>query len=154
MVTHNRGWCGPKHLLLLRMFHLLGLRVRFVTIPFRWQDQPVRYPPVLRETILSLPPSTHLCCSVNIDGTWRILDATWDIPLKNAGFPVNEEWDGFSNTLPAVVERDHDGTSRDEPGSRSATGDSRFSFTDSLNTWLEELRKPGYSPVIPAEQGR
>jgi hypothetical protein len=30
------------------------------------------------------------------------VDATWDRPLKRAGFPVNEHWDGRSDTKCAV----------------------------------------------------
>jgi adenylate kinase family enzyme len=30
------------------------------------------------------------------------VDATWDSPLSNAGFPVNDHWDGYSETRCAV----------------------------------------------------
>lgn len=32
-----------------------------------------------------------------------MVDATWDLPLEKAGFPVNLHWDGISDTLPAVT---------------------------------------------------
>ena len=31
-----------------------------------------------------------------------LVDATWDLPLKCAGFPVNEFWDARADTLCAV----------------------------------------------------
>jgi hypothetical protein len=30
------------------------------------------------------------------------VDATWDSPLKKAGFPVNDHWDGYSEMKRAV----------------------------------------------------
>ena len=86
MIDENRGWCGPKHLLLSWMFERLGIRITLVSIPFRWQDQPVQYPDSIRSMFTSLPDTSHLCCQAYLDGSWKILDATWDPPLRRAGF--------------------------------------------------------------------
>jgi hypothetical protein len=40
---------------------------------------------------------------VQIGCRWVLVDATWDSPLKKAGFPVNEHWDGISDTMCAVL---------------------------------------------------
>lgn len=139
MVTENRGWCGPKHQLLIWMFGRLGVRIQPYYIPFRWQDQSVRYPATLRTIVSFLPDSTHLCCKAYLDHTWQILDATWDPPLLRAGFPVNDPWDGVSGTIPAV--------SGIEPGERErkvpflrGSGENRAEFVPLLNRWMEEVR--------------
>ena len=43
-----------------------------------------------------------MACRVRINHRWVLVDATWDRRLKRAGFPVNEHWDGQSDTLCAV----------------------------------------------------
>jgi hypothetical protein len=139
MVTENRGWCGPKHQLLAWMFERVGITIRFIQIPFRWQDQKVKYPDQLKDLLPFLPSTTHLCCTALLDKSWRLLDATWDPPLRKAGFPINNPWDGISGTIPAVI--------RFDPGApepitlpRNTRPGSRTGFVDLLNTWLEEVR--------------
>jgi hypothetical protein len=44
----------------------------------------------------------HLCLKIQIDKKWILVDATWDPPLKKVGFPVNENWNGLSDTKLAV----------------------------------------------------
>ncbi len=102
ILESGRGSCGPKHYLMAEMYRRLGLEVAFATIPFVWNDPDIRYPPKLRELASGLPVSYHLACRVRIDSRWVLVDATWDRPLKRAGFPVNEFWDGRSDTLCAV----------------------------------------------------
>jgi hypothetical protein len=98
----GKGYCGPKHYLLAEMYQRLGLGVVFATFPFLWDDPDLRYPPDLRELATGLPVSHHLACRVRINNRWVLVDATWDRPLKPAGFPVNEHWDGRADTLCAV----------------------------------------------------
>lgn len=102
LLAHGRGSCGPKHHLLAVLFGRLGLEVVFVTFPFLWNDPDLRYPPALRQLAAAVPVSRHLACRVLIDTRWVLVDATWDLPLKRAGFPVNEDWDGRSDTICAV----------------------------------------------------
>jgi hypothetical protein len=49
-----------------------------------------------------MPMGYHLACKAYINEKWVLVDATWDLPLKRLGFPLNESWDGVSNTLNAV----------------------------------------------------
>ncbi|MDD1728196.1 MAG: hypothetical protein LUQ50_03890 [Methanospirillum sp.] len=139
MITENRGWCGPKHQLLFWMFERLGIRIRPVYIPFRWQDQPVRYPDSFRTYFSVLPPTNHLFCEVDLGGGWQVLDATWDPPLRHAGFPVNEPWNGISGTIPAVTRV----TQGEVSGSVQPSRDrpmKRIGFVSHLNRWLSEVR--------------
>jgi len=139
MITDNRGWCGPKHQLLAWMFQRLRIEIRFTQIPFRWQDQNVRYPENLTGLLPLLPSSTHLCCKALLNGTWQLIDATWDPPLKYVGFPVNDPWDGISETTPAVIRLEQN----TETGALSgyASYKERVKFVESLNDWLVEVRK-------------
>lgn len=139
MVTDNRGWCGPKHHLLAWMFHSLGIEIRYTYIPFRWQDQRVSYPQRLRELLPYIPTSTHLCCTALLNGTWQLLDTTWDPPLRKVGFFVNEPWDGMSETIPAVTGLKPN--IRDVPLSDPSSWEKRKEFVKVLNTWLEEIRE-------------
>jgi hypothetical protein len=98
----GRGYCGPKHYLLGEMYRRLGYEVVYATLPFVWNDPDLQYPRELRQLATGLPMSHHLACRVRINGSWVLVDATWDLPLKRGGFPVNEHWDGRADTLCAV----------------------------------------------------
>lgn len=138
MIEENKGWCGPKHRLLLWMFQRLGIQIKYLLVPFRWQDQMVSYPDSVRAHFPYLPDSRHLCCMINIKNSWQILDATWDYPLRMAGFLVNEPWDGMSETALAVK--------RSEDTDKVCSGGiprrlvRRGSFTTDLNEWMERIR--------------
>ncbi|MDD1724603.1 MAG: hypothetical protein LUQ07_05695 [Methanospirillum sp.] len=139
MVTEDRGWCGPKHQLLIWMFGRLGIRIQPHYIPFRWQDQQVRYPATLRAIVPFLPESTHLCCKAYLEQTWQLLDATWDPPLVRVGFPINDPWDGVSGTIPAVTVTDPDERRQNITPLRVSAGN-RAEFVPLLNRWMEEVR--------------
>ena len=98
----GKGYCGPKHYLLAEMCRRLGYEVVYATFPFLWNDPDLLYPQELRQLATSLPVAHHLACRVRINDHWVLVDATWDLPLKRAGFPVNEYWDGQADTLCAV----------------------------------------------------
>jgi hypothetical protein len=98
----GKGSCGPKHYLLAEMFRKLNLSVVYATIAFLWNDPDLRYPPSLRKQAAKLPVAYHLACRVQVGCRWILVDATWDPPLAKAGFPVNDHWDGYSETKCAV----------------------------------------------------
>jgi hypothetical protein len=98
----GKGSCGPKHYLLAEMYRKLGFDVVYATFSFLWDDPDLQYPPELRRLATGLPVSYHLACRVKITNRWVLVDATWDRLLKPAGFPVNEQWDGRSDTRCAV----------------------------------------------------
>ncbi|ADN35023.1 conserved hypothetical protein [Methanolacinia petrolearia DSM 11571] len=103
LLKEGRGDCTSKHFLLGILFERLGISVKYMSVPFLWDQQEFRYPDNLRELAESLPVSYHLACRALIGERWVLVDATWDIPLAAAGFPVNKEWDGLSDTLLGVV---------------------------------------------------
>ena len=102
LLVTGRGSCGPKHYLLSEMFRKLNISVFFTTVTFSWDDPDLHYPPVLRELAARLPVAHHLACSVQVGCRWILVDATWDSPLSKVGFPVNDHWDGYSETRCAV----------------------------------------------------
>jgi len=84
------------------MYQRLGFEVVYATFPFHWNDPDLRYPHELRQLADDLPVAHHLACRVRINDRWVLVDATLDRPLKRAGFPVNEHWNGRTDTLCAV----------------------------------------------------
>jgi hypothetical protein len=102
LLVAGKGSCGPKHYLLAEMYRKLNLSVVFATIAFSWNDPDLRYPAELRKQVVWLPAAYHLACRVQIGCRWILVDATWDRPLGRAGFPVNDHWDGYSETRCAV----------------------------------------------------
>ena len=100
MLEERRGFCVPKHYLLGMIYEKMDMKVRYFVYPFRWHD--LHLPHGLKERSAALPVTFHLACKVLIGSKWVLVDATWDPPLGKAGFPVNLEWDGESDTINAV----------------------------------------------------
>lgn len=150
LIKTCRGACGPKHLLLALMFEKLKLAVKYVTYSFCWDDPTVNYPSDLRALVKKMPLTGHLACKAKIDNKWVLVDATWDMPLKKAGFPVNEVWDGISDTrcaVTAIKETVHESLEerlKYDAAMRSAfTDEEKAAYNElilRLNTWLEKIR--------------
>lgn len=89
--------CSGKHKILKDLFTKQGFEVRYRVCSFLWSslDLPREASNVPHDDL-----SSHVWLEVLIDGEWIIVDATWDIGIKNI-FHVNE-WDGKSNTETAV----------------------------------------------------
>jgi hypothetical protein len=83
------------------------MSVVYATIAFSWNDPDICYPPSLRKLVEKLPVAYHLACRVQVGCRWILVDATWDLPLAKAGFPVNDHWDGYSETRCAVKPLKH-----------------------------------------------
>jgi transglutaminase-like putative cysteine protease len=149
-IKAGRGSCIPKHFLLGAMFELLDTPVQFVTYTFYWDDPDIAFPRDLRELAKRAPLEYHLAIKAHIDRRWVLVDATWDLPLKKAGYPVNESWDGISDTINAVkplqeivhasaVERD-DYTSRIKGAFTEEETAAMEAFFAALNSWCRQLR--------------
>jgi hypothetical protein len=147
----NKGSCQPKHFLLANFFDRLNIPVKYVSFPFKWQEQPLNFPDSFKEVLSGLPVSYHLACKAYIEYEWILVDATHDPALKTAGFPVTEGWDGFNDTKNAVVpieEIIHESLA--ERVNYELTQKSRYTeeekmlsgkFFEKLNSWLETIRK-------------
>ncbi len=142
ILSLGKGSCTPKHLLLGDMYQRLGMQVLYIVYPFRWDEVEIEYPPQLLSLARELPLSHHLACKVDIDGELILVDATLDPPLKKLGLPVNEEWDGVSNTMlpisPCGEEQIYHPA---EVSLMQAQQDERsLAFYSELNRWLEVVR--------------
>ncbi|MEX0877562.1 MAG: hypothetical protein WDZ40_01705 [Candidatus Spechtbacterales bacterium] len=96
-LRENDVCCSGKCKLLKDLFEKQGLEVRYRVCTFLWSS--INLP----KEVSSVPHddnSTHVWLEVLINDEWIIVDATWDSSLINI-FHVNE-WDGKSNTQPAV----------------------------------------------------
>ncbi len=103
LLSIGRGSCTPKHTLLGQMLGMLGIPVRYASFRFCWHDAPIPFPIELRRQAGSLPIVYQMAIRAFLNGRWTLLDATWDSPLQEAGFPVNNRWDGISDCLLAIV---------------------------------------------------
>jgi hypothetical protein len=145
ILKFGRGSCTPKHFLLGNMFQRLGLLVLYAVYPFRWGDRAEvldDYPQQVRELSRDLPMSHHLACKVEIDGRLVLVDATLDLPLANAELPVNQKWDGFSDTLlPMTPCGEEEVFHPSEAHLMHARYDEKsLAFYDELNACLEMVR--------------
>ena len=151
LLKRMKGSCSPKHFLLGRMFEMLRIPTQYVTYPFSWNVTSVAYPPELRKLAIVVPVDYHLACKARIENRWVVVDATWDRPLARVGFPINESWDGVSDTKLAVESLDeivHESVQERvnfvQARKASWTADNnarREHFVDALNKWLEDLRR-------------
>jgi len=143
ILTLGRGSCTPKHLLLCAMYQKLGLTVLFVAYPFRWDDVEIDYPRRLQELAQAMPTSHHLACKVELDSDLVVVDATLDPPLKRLGLPINEQWDGTSDTVfpvpPCGQEQIYHPS--EAYGLRPRLDDASLAFYEELNRWLEKVRQ-------------
>jgi hypothetical protein len=146
-----KGSCTPKHFLLGRMFEMLRIPIKYVTYPFSWNAKTVAYPLELRKLAEVVPIEYHLACKVRIVNTRVLVDATWDLPLARVGFPVNESWDGASETKLAVEPLDeivHENAQermnfvQTRKSSWNADDNLRMDhFITALNSWLQDVRR-------------
>lgn len=153
MLFRNKGFCVPKHHLLGMMYQRIGVAVRYCTYSFRWSELGADYPAELKEQADKIPVTYHLACKAFIEDRWVLVDATWDLPLKKAGFPVNESWDGKSDLINAVKPleesvhgdvREREKAFREKLLSYSLPEKLELSrFSEGLNSWLEDLRVRG-----------
>jgi len=140
----DKGSCTPKHLLLGDMYQRLGMQVLYVVYPFRWDEVEIDYPPQLMSLARELPLSHHLACKVDINGELILVDATLDPALKRLGLPVNEEWDGISNTLLAINPCGEEQIYHPAEASllQAQHDEKSLAFYSELNRWLEVVRGP------------
>lgn len=145
------GSCQPKHWLLAEFFKKLGIEFKYATYPFYWhQGKRIRYPLEIRDLMKDLPVMNHLALKAKLDGKWVLVDATYDPPLKKAGFPINFDWDGSGPTVNAVHPLEeilHDTPAERvayDFGARSlyteAEKAAAAEFVPKINAWFQSLR--------------
>ena len=89
--------CSGKHEKLYNLLTKNGYKVRYRVCVFLWKSLDI---PSDLEKIPHGEDCTHTYLEMELDGKWIVLDATWDIGLKDL-FHVNF-WDGKTDTKIAV----------------------------------------------------
>lgn len=150
MLKLNKGSCVPKHFLLGLLFTRMSIPVKYANYLFDWDDKKIKYTPSLRLLTREMPITAHLACKAYIGKRWILVDATWDIPLKKYGFPVNEKWDGVSdckNAVTSIEEIIHDTVDEmvrySDERRKSYTEKEKATyekFTIRFNDWLAAIR--------------
>lgn len=148
VLKRGRGSCSGKHYLLGELFRRQGLPVRYMICTHRFNESPLPFPDEMqalleKNEIVDL----HDYLQVSVDGQWVDIDATWELALRDYGFPVNDEWDGRSSMVLTVnpdeqVEVEGDPEKAKEemlakltPRQRSL----RKQFLEALGRWVEEI---------------
>lgn len=97
----DRGDCRHKSAALLQLMRAWKIDARPVQVPFDWADLPI---PKSVLQPLAETRGLHDTVEVSVDGKMILVDATWDLVLGNAGFPVLANWNGVEPT-PAITPR-------------------------------------------------
>lgn len=138
--------CTGKAHILFKELKKGGYNVRYRLCTFKWSS--LNLPKELRDTLHN-DDSSHTYLEIEINGEWKIIDATWDKGLENL-FVVNE-WDGKSDTKIAVPfieclssEKSleyikHISTSEAIKSDLKVNGN----FYKAFNEWLDNYRRSG-----------
>jgi hypothetical protein len=143
----GQGDCRHKSVALRRLLQAWGEKARPVQVPFDWKDLPI---PARVLSPLSETRSFHDAIELEVDGTFVLVDATWDPALRQAGFPLQPAWDGRSPTLPVTPTA----TTVIRPGSYKTIAElyeryrigwpqreKTLAFNRAFNAWTDELRR-------------
>ena len=149
-IAQNFGGSEAKSILLGTLFEMLNIRIMYVTYSFRWENLRVDYPSSLRQYVRAIPVSFHTALKAEIDGEWMLVDPSYDLPLGKVAFRLNRSWNGFSEMMLGVVEREE--IVHTDPIERAKYAKLRHDhydeeqlaslteFYEKLNLWLETLR--------------
>jgi hypothetical protein len=130
------GDCRHKHFLLKKLLEKEGFEVKEMKVIFDWKDLP--FPKELLEILQAGTIWDHDSLEVRINKKWIKVDCTWNLELKQKGFPVTETWDGTSNTEQItkgkLVFHDKEGYTKD---SRiKIVKEEAYEFAEKLNKYL------------------
>ncbi|MEA3342940.1 MAG: hypothetical protein U9Q92_02140 [archaeon] len=101
---NNKGTCSGKHELLKELYQELGIRTKSFIAMHRFKDLNIDFPDKIKDVLnRSDIIDFHNFFKILVDNKWITIDITWDRPLKEWGFPVNENWDGISDMMLGIV---------------------------------------------------
>lgn len=141
LLKKNKGVCSEKHLFLAKELKKLKVSIKFILVKFNWRES------TIPKSIISKrknPIDWHLALKIKPNKKWIYLDATWDSKLRKTGLPVNEGWDGKSDTKLAVKAINIFEFPFSMYGFLKALSKKRKNketeFQKAFNKWLEERR--------------
>lgn len=144
----NAGSCSGKHYLLGELLRMQGLKVRNMICRHRFNESPLPFPDDMQAMLMKNEiVDLHDYLQVHIDDRWIEIDATWELGLREFGFPVTENWDGRQPMLLSVVVDEEfvvDGDparTKEEMLSKLVPRQRmlRKQFLESLSGWVQEL---------------
>ncbi|HIF7612273.1 TPA: Tat pathway signal sequence [Klebsiella pneumoniae] len=140
------GDCRHKAAAAERLLTDGGITAKRKLVRFDWADLPVP------ADILAILPQTqgfHDTVAFELQGKTYLFDATWDMALRGAGFPVMPSWDGNSDTWPVTSRMSTQQTVlMPQPGQDIYSTnqmnwpqrEKTMAFNQALNNWLEVIR--------------
>ncbi|EFE53636.1 Tat pathway signal sequence domain protein [Providencia rettgeri DSM 1131] len=140
------GDCRHKAAAVNMLLNLGGVISKKEIVRFDWADLPIP------NEILSILPQTqsfHDTVIFDLDGKHLLLDATWDIDLANAGFPIMPYWDGNSSTWPVTISNEVTPMILPRSGQDIYTAnqlkwpvkEKTIEFNKEMNIWLSKVRE-------------
>jgi hypothetical protein len=148
VLRKGHGSCSGKHYLLGEMFRGLGLGVRNMICTHRFNESPLPFPEEMQALLLKNEiVDLHDYLQVSVDGEWIDVDATWELGLRDFGFPVTDEWDGKSSML-LTVNPDEQTAVQGNPAKAKEEMLSKLTprqralrkqFLEALAKWVDEL---------------
>jgi hypothetical protein len=146
LIKYGRGGCGPKNRYLAKYFHDLGYKVKVCFTPYKWVDLEL-LPEEIRNHPKSQRLGDHIYLKVLINNKWVLIDSSWDKNLL-PDFPVNLNWDGKSDQIPAVkiikeICMDYPEpylSWRKENKKQSEITKEDIEFRELMNKWLNKIR--------------
>ena len=134
--------CIGKHDRLYDLLKSKGCKVRYRVCSFLWSS--IKLPSKVKEKPHK-DNCYHTYLEININGKWKVLDATWDSKLKNI-FHINK-WNGKTSTEISVKPIKIFSPEKSEAivKKRNMKGflknrEKNGQFFQSFNKWLEENR--------------
>ena len=146
----QKGTCSGKHELLKGLYKSLGIPVKNYIILHSFNSLPVKYPKNIKDFLSkNMIIDPHNFLKIKIEEQWIIVDVTWDLPLKNLGFSVNENWNGKIDCNISVVQgreimkTENSILKKQELLSKFSVLEqkNRKQFLQLLTGWLEKERK-------------
>lgn len=144
----HKGTCSGKHALLKKLLEEMGYEVQSWFATHNFGKFPIaQWPSALQEFKDADVPDYHDFLKVKVGGEWLTIDAVFDAPLEELGFP-KLEWDGVtsmqlpvesSDLFPAEGDMEEHkkrliGALPDEAQKR------RKAFLSAMTKWLDEQR--------------
>ncbi|WP_231591988.1 Tat pathway signal sequence [Yersinia massiliensis] len=140
------GDCRHKTAAAERLLVSGGITAKRILVRFDWADLPIP------ADILAILPQTqgfHDTVTFELNGKTFLFDATWDIALRGADFPVMSSWDGNSDTWSVTSRMPTQQTVQmPQPGQDIYSSnqmswpqrDKTMAFNQALNSWLKDIR--------------
>src|SRR5215468_6444400 len=108
VLASGGGSCSGKHYLLGEMFRRLGLPVRHMLCTHRFNESPLPFPEEMQALLRKNEiVDVHDYLQIQVDSDWIDVDVTWELALRDYGFPVTESWDGKSSMILTVIPDEH-----------------------------------------------